>query len=382
MDYPIPSSSYGRTTPHTPEKVKPLIHAAPQLQVWKERLERFLQETPEFQNLIGFASSGSSGSPPKCFFFTEKALNHSAKACIQHLRATTGDWVCPLPLWHLGGAMIPRRAALMQSQAYIYPHRWDPTLFAQFIEQHQAAWSSLVPTQIVDIVNAAIPAPDCLQAIVVGGATLDLSTGIQARTLGWPIVQSFGMTEAASQIATGNPNEPFRIDRLPILPHWELKTDEQGTLSIRGEARFSSWIETDTQGDFHIHHIPAQDWWKTQDLVQLDHNMLNPIHRSDRNIKILGELIDLDSIEHALQLHAQDICIMSIPHPRRGAELVACGIHPTKEAAIKQWNQQSSSLYHITQSYPIPIPRNPMGKVLRKELAEAVLQHSKIQTNH
>lgn len=362
--------------------MKPIIHAAPQLQGWKKQLERFLQGIPEFLNLTGFASSGSSGRPPKCFFFTENALNHSAQACIQHLHATTGDWVCPLPLWHLGGAMIPRRAALMQSQAYIYPLPWNPILFSQFIEQHQAAWSSLVPTQVVDIVNSAIPAPSCLQAIVVGGAALDLATGIQAKKLGWPIVQSFGMTEAASQIATGNPHEPFRIDKLPVLPHWELKTDEKGSLSIRGKARFSSWVETDPQGHFHIHHIPAQDWWKTQDLVTLDNNTLSPIRRNDRNIKILGELIDLDSIEQAVQLHAQDICIMSIPHPRRGAELVACGIHPMKETAIKQWNKQSSSLCQITQSYPIAIPRNPMGKILRQELAEAILRHRENHTHN
>lgn len=62
--------------------------------------------------LIAFATSGSSGSPPKAVLFTRQALDICARGALEHLHAERGDWCCPLPVWHVGGAMIYLRAGL------------------------------------------------------------------------------------------------------------------------------------------------------------------------------------------------------------------------------------------------------------------------------
>lgn len=49
-----------------------------------------------------------------------------------------------------------------------------------------ARWSSLVPTQVVDLVNGEIQAPPGVRCIIVGGGALDMETGRRARALGWP----------------------------------------------------------------------------------------------------------------------------------------------------------------------------------------------------
>ena len=72
--------------------------------------------------------------------------------------------------------------------------------------------TSLVPTQVHDLVKADLRAPETLKAIVVGGGHLDAATGRLARTLGWPVLASYGMTEAASQIATQTLERPSRSD--------------------------------------------------------------------------------------------------------------------------------------------------------------------------
>ncbi len=83
-----------------------------------------------------------------------------------------------------------------------FGRRWDAPAFAAWLAENQVTHTSLVPTQVHDLVAAGVQAPVSLRAIVVGGGHLDAATGRAARALGWPVLASYGMTEAASQIAT------------------------------------------------------------------------------------------------------------------------------------------------------------------------------------
>ena len=89
----------------------PCVMAPPHLRGWAEEAAAFLSRRG-MDGITAFATSGSSGSPPKAILFTRRALDICARGALEHLHAESGDWCCPLPLWHVGGAMIYLRAAL------------------------------------------------------------------------------------------------------------------------------------------------------------------------------------------------------------------------------------------------------------------------------
>lgn len=353
----------------------PCVMAPPHLSEWARRAAAFL-ERQGMEDLIAFATSGSSGSPPKAVLFTRQALNICARGALKHLHAERGDWCCPLPVWHVGGAMIYLRAGLAGTAVHALEGKWNPHAYADLMRTSGAWWSSLVPTQVVDLVNGAIQAPPAVRCIIVGGGALDMETGRRARALGWPVVQSYGMTESGSQLATALPDEPYHTDRLSILPHWEVAADSLGRARFQGEGKLCGRLLTQDNGEFLLEHVPSRDWWTTCDLVRLEGRFLTFLRRADRLVKILGELVDPDAVQEALQRRAPGAVVEAAAHPRAGAELVACGPSAAllKEAS-REWNETAPGPQRIGSIMETPIPLTIMGKLDRAALRAMLRKH-------
>lgn len=349
------------------------LNAPPHLSGWKDETARFLHTLRDLPDLIGFSGSGSSGRPPKMLLFRREALECSARSAVEHLGAWEGDWCCPLPVYHVGGAMIFYRAQITGVRVHVFNGKWDAARYARLTKETSCAWSSLVPTQVVDIVRAGITAPACLRGIVVGGGRLERKVGEQARRLGWPVVQSYGMTEAASQVATALPTEPFENDWLPLLPNRKAATDENGLLSLASDALFCGVVTSDDAGKQTYTARDISLPWKSRDIVELRGNLLHFIRRSDRLVKIMGELVDLDGIEADLSSIAPGCALITLPHPRRGNEIIACGEDDAAlRCAIDHWNTDAPGFQRIARRLCIKIPRNTMGKTNRAHLLALV----------
>ncbi|MEG1071127.1 MAG: AMP-binding protein [Akkermansia sp.] len=375
------------TWPPLDQSPAPRIIAPPHLAGWAKKLEAYLADKAR-PHTIGFATSGSSGGIPKAILFTRDALEYCAQGAINHFcslednsRDEHGDWVCPLPPWHVGGAMISIRAHLAGVKVHTLTGKWDPSRYADLMRSTKSRWSSLVPTQVIDLVTSHISAPTGIHCIIVGGGHLDTSIGQAARQLGWPVVQSYGMTEAGSQIATALPQDPFHTDKLNILPHWETRLAPNGRLSLHGKGLFYGQAEMTPLDDkprtLSFEQLTPNAWWTSKDLVQLNQNTISFIRRADRIIKILGELVDPDIIEQTLSPICPNLVIEPIPHPRMGYELVAC--HPNAqllEKACTHWNLSAPGFQRITRQACLTIPRNTMGKIERTQL------RSQLTINH
>ena len=267
--------------------------------------ERILSaEFPDLPGHIWVASSGTSGRT-KIVALSRAALQASAAAVNRHLGVGPSDrWINPLPLFHVGGIGIVIRAAL--SQTLCHPlAEWKPQEFVRLAAECGATLSSLVPTQVHDLVSAQFRCPPTLRAIVVGGGVLDESLRVRAAQLDWPLLPSYGMTETCSQVATAKPGEAD-CPWLPLLDHIiEARVGNGGMLELRGSSLLTGWMLFDPNGSARWEDPKIDGWFRTSDRAELRGGQLRFVGRGDDLVKIRGELVDVAALERELQARVQ-----------------------------------------------------------------------------
>jgi O-succinylbenzoic acid--CoA ligase len=312
-------------------------------------------------------------------------LRVSADAVNAHLKVTSQScWGLALPLHHVGGFGVAARAYAAACRFEHFNDRWHAEKFTRWLNDFQITHTSLVPTQVHDLVAGQHRVPQCLRAVVVGGGRLDEVTGRAARALGWPVLASYGMTEAASQIATHSLDAldaPYVSAPLPVLPNWQTKLGDDGQLLIAGPALFSGTIIK--HGASWIYQSRTSPWHETRDRVQLDAKGITPLGRIDSLVKVLGKLIDPLSIEHELialsngKLSPQSIVVIAVPDSRNEHALV-----PIFDDSVDRYlMNQILSAYAETASGPCrlrepillsPFPLSSLGKPQRGEILRLI----------
>ena len=127
-------------------------------------------DLPELRGHVLFETSGSSGTP-KWVALSKPALLASAAAVNRHLDVNTRSrWGLALPLHHVGGFGVAARAYQAGAEMSIYPGKWNAADFRAWLDRENITHTSLVPTQVHDLVSANLVSPTPLRTIVVGGA--------------------------------------------------------------------------------------------------------------------------------------------------------------------------------------------------------------------
>lgn len=330
--------------------------------------DRKLVESAVMQ-LKGHVILMTSGScQKKAVALSKKALLASAHAVNCHVGAAVEDvWVNPLPHYHVGGLSIYARAHLAGSYVVRYDAKWDPKRFCDTVIEKKGTLSSLVPTQLYDLITADLPPPPALRCLFIGGQALSGSLYEAARDKKWPVVPTFGMTEASSQVASASLNSP----ELKLLPHMEAKTTAEGRLLLNSSALLTGYFTPDFVD-------PKQEgWFLTDDFAEIKGDVLTPKGRSADWVKIKGELINLfeleallENLKASLQLSGET-ALVPVKDERAGFRLTlyhtASGIDPLvgafnaavlPEAAIKATYQLNT------------LPKTSLGKLDRPSLTQ------------
>ena len=329
---------------------------------------------------VHFETSGSTGAA-KQIVIEKKALLISARAVNSWLCVDVSSvWGLVLPLHHVGGFGVAARAYAAGCGLAVYEGKWNPASFAEWIAREKVTHVSLVPTQIHDLLTAGLCAPPSLFAVVVGGGRLSDEAGQAIRDKGWHVLASFGMTEAASQIATQSLafiGLPYADSPLEILPIWEARETPEGLLRIKGEALFAGTIENG------IFHRREGEWFTTSDRVTVSGTTLTPQGRADSRVKVMGELIDLDAVEKRFLELAQGtiregtFALIPIPDPRRETALIAVFEGHCPEEIIATYQSQTPGPERFTRWLAIEsFPRTDLGKLRREELRRMCMERA------
>jgi O-succinylbenzoic acid--CoA ligase len=109
-------------------------------------------------------------------------------------------WLCTLPLSHVGGLSILLRSAIYATAADVH-ERWDTERALTAIDGG-ATLVSVVPTTLARLLDAGLSDPPRLRCALVGGGPCPPALLERARAARVPVAQTYGLTEACSQVTT------------------------------------------------------------------------------------------------------------------------------------------------------------------------------------
>ncbi len=331
--------------------------------------------------LVYFKTSGSSGEP-KWIGLSRQALQVSADAVNRHLGVDASSiWALALPVEHVGGFGVIFRSVQAGCGLARYEPKWNAPEFAKWLAEARATHLSLVPTQVHDLVAAGLKAPSSLRAVVVGGGCLSMADGRAARELGWPVLASYGMTEAGSQIATQGMEllgSSYSPGPLGLLPCWEARSGSSGRIEVRGAALFSGWLKQEKSGWRFEERIG--DWFVTSDSGTVDGRELRIAGRADALVKILGELVDPAAVQAEIIVASaggigeRELAVVAVDDARAGKRLVLvherCVAAAMIRSALLSYHARCPGFRRITATVAVDeIPRSALGKPLGSELS-------------
>ena len=302
-------------------------------------------------------TSGTSGEP-KAVELTYGNHHASALASAERMGVDPGDrWLCPLPLFHVGGLAILLRSAIYATTAVVH-ERFEADRVKAELEEGGITIVSLVPTMLRRLREVGFAGAPRLRAVLLGGGPIPPDLLDWARDREIPVMATYGMTEAASQIATGEPGE----NGARPLPGVELRIAGDGEILVRGPMVAPT--------------APAEDGWlHTGDAGRIDES--GRLHVEGRLKEIVvtgGENVSPVEVEAVLLAHpaVADAGVVGLPDPEWGEVVTAFVV--LREGGAPDLGAHCRE--HLP-GFKVPkrivfverLPRNPAGKLLRRELA-------------
>ncbi len=270
-------------------------------------------------------------------------------------------WLCTLPLSHVGGLAILLRSAIYGTTVVLH-ERFDTETALEAIERDRVTLASLVPTTLERLLDAGLRAPNTLRVALIGGGPLPPSLAARAQEAGIPAAQTYGMTEACSQVATSSPGEPETAGR-PIV-------GQRVAIAADGEILVAGPTVAPGAAD-------ADGWLHTGDLGALDaHGRLLVTGRKADTIVTGGENVAPAEVEAALLAHpaVADAAVYGRADPRWGEAVHAAVV--LHEGAHAEAEELRAHVAAQIARYKVPkevrfverLPRTASGKLLRREL--------------
>ncbi len=202
-------------------------------------------------------TSGTSGQQ-KGAILSRRAFLASAFASAANLGWKPEDrWLLCMPIAHVGGlsilirCLIARRPVMISSTDGLIPS-FDPKKILSQIDHHQVTLVSLVPTMLKKMLDEepSWKAPSCLRAILLGGAASSKSLLSQIIQKKLPVLTTYGLTEACSQVTVQRYGTPVSLEQGVgfSVQGMEVRVKE-GEVQIRGLSLFSGYLTSQAGGE-------------------------------------------------------------------------------------------------------------------------------------
>jgi len=286
------------------------------------------------------ASSGTTGAP-KVIPLHQEQLLHTARGVVEHHRLTSTDrGFNSLPLFHINAEVVGLLSTLVAGATLVLDDRFHRTHFWDLMREREITWINAVPAIISRLADpgAEETIPARIKFIRSASAPLPVATSarFEANT-GIPVLETYGMTEAASQITANplaGPRKPGSVglpvgvdlrivagDTAATESARQVEGDKVGHVEIRGPSVILAY-----EGNHHADRIDADGWLRTGDLGHFDGDgYLYLDARTDDVINRGGEKVFPREIEEMILADpaVAAVAVVAAPDPELGQVPVA-----------------------------------------------------------
>jgi len=333
-------------------------------------------------------TSGTTGVP-KGVVLTHRNLIRNVEASNRHLALSEENvFLGVLPFFHAFGITTSMLLPFLLGCSTVCVARFSPQKVLEGIARHRVTIAFAVSSIYRMLIRAGRPAGLDLGALklpIAGGEALgaDLSAKFE-ETFGVPLLEGYGMTEAAPVVATNVPgrHRPGSVGK--VLPWAEarivddrdapLAAGAEGELHLRGECVTPGYHNRPEES---AAAFAAGGWLRTGDLARLDADGYLWITGRKKDLIISGgENISPNEIEAALHQHpaVAEAAVIGIPDESRGEVPKAFVV--LREGAAASAADLSAYLRDRLPRFKIPaawefraeLPHSTTGKVLKREL--------------
>ncbi|WP_431304680.1 acyl--CoA ligase [Sediminicoccus sp. BL-A-41-H5] len=336
-------------------------------------------------------TSGTTARP-KIVPLSQRNITASAQHIGTALELSAGDCCLNImPLFHIHGLIAAVLSSVAAGGAVCCTGGFDALKFFRLLDEERPTWYTAVPTMHQTILsradrNAEIIQRAKLRLIRSSSASLPgpVMEAMEA-TFGCPLVESYGMTEAAHQMASN----PLRGKRkpgavgLPAGPEVRIMSDEGeflpqgevGEVVIRGP-NVTAGYEANPEANAKAF---TNGWFRTGDQGMLDvDGYLQLTGRLKELINRGGEKVSPLEVDGVLSAHAAvaQALTFAIPHSKLGEEVGAAVV--LREGAELSERELRDFAAKYLADFKVPrkvvflpeIPKGATGKLMRIGLAE------------
>jgi O-succinylbenzoic acid--CoA ligase len=331
-------------------------------------------------------TSGTTGRP-KGAMLTYGNHWWSALGSALNLGTQTDDrWLACMPLFHVGGMAILQRAVIYGITAVIQPG-FDPAEVNRAIDDEGVTIVSVVATMLQRMLaeRGDKPYPATFRCALLGGGPAPRPLLEACARSGLPVVQTYGLTETGSQVATlaprdalsklGSAGKPLYPNELRIVDEYgrDVTPGEAGEIAVRGPVVTAGYADRPEETARAI----RDGWLHTGDLGYLDDD--GYLYVLDRRTDLIvsgGENVYPAEVEAVLLAHpaVDEACVVGISDGEWGQRVVA-SVHVTNgnvldEAELVNFCRARLAGYKVPREirWVDELPRNAAGKLLRRGL--------------
>lgn len=334
-------------------------------------------------------TSGTSGKP-KGVMLTHGNLSSNIQQVIEWADFSSQDFLIGvLPQFHSFGHTVLTLLPLTIGAKVCYTARFLPKKIIQLIKKHRPTAMIAIPSMYNALLNVKDADKDvfkCMRYVVAGGEPLpDAVAEAFEGKYGVRINEGYGLTETSPASHWCRPHEFRKHSVGRAIPRVKVRIvdDKEQDLGINtdGEVRLSG--PNIMQGYYNLVEETAKvfdkrGYFKTGDMGRVDADgFLYITGRIKEMMIIAGENVFPREIEEVINKYPdiQDSAVIGIVDESRGE--IPVGFVEMREGAkfnetaIRAYCREHLAQYKVPREiYNVPegLPRNPTGKILRREL--------------